>query len=196
MRVLVGCECSQRVCHEFRQLGHDAFSCDIKPCEGNHPEWHIEGDMFEALAADEWDMLIAFPPCTYLTKAGAWLWELPNRQKGIDEGLEFVRRLMRVDMPYAIENPPGLINTRIRKPDQIIQPYWFGEPFSKQTCLWLSGLPPLKPTNIVPYETGFTDNMTGGKRRSANRSITFEGVAKAMAEQWSSCAVQLRFRFF
>jgi len=190
MRVLVGCECSQRVALEFRRLGHDAYSCDIKPAEGGYPKWHIQDDVFNLVEADEWDMLIAFPPCTYLTKAGAWLWDEPRRAMGILEGLDFVRRLMRIEVPYAIENPPGLINTRIRKPDQVIQPYWFGDPFSKQTCLWLNGLPALKPTNIVPYETGFTDNMTGGKRRAANRSITFEGIARAMAEQWSSCDIQ------
>lgn len=205
MRVLVACEESQRVCIAFRERGHEAYSCDIEPCSGGHPEWHIQDDVLKHLGYN-WDLVIAHPPCTYLTvaankyynvekygdKAKIRQWE---RQKAIEFFMEFVTQLVYCDK-VAIENPIGIMSTVYKKPTQIIQPYQFGHPERKATCLWLKGLPPLKPTNIVEpdiiiHPSGKTDSRLHyetfklpPKERAKMRSKTFEGIAKAMAEQW------------
>ena len=168
MRVLVACEESQAVTKEFRRLGHEAYSCDIQECSGGHPEWHIQVDVVELLKM-RWDMIIAHPPCTYLTVSGnRWFNEERygdaavkrkyERQKAADFFMQFVN----ADCPcIAIENPVGYMNTHHRKADQIIQPYMFGDHARKATCLWLKGLPKLEPTNIVhPGEI-----MRGGVQR-------------------------------
>ncbi len=222
MRILVACEESQAVTKELRSLGHEAFSCDILPCSGGHPEWHFQQDVFEVIDQG-WDMMIAHPPCTYLAVSGArWMYhpddrELPvedrrphpmhpNRRQYQREALDFVQRLM--DAPIekiAIENPISAISSQIRKPDQIVHPYHFGQKASKSTCLWLKNLPLLKHTDVV--EKGefkeWVDKRTGRKKkqamwyynalceaktpeqRSGIRSKTFSGIAKAMAIQWT-----------
>lgn len=200
MRVLVMCEESQAVCEAFRERGHEAYSVDLQECSGGHPEWHYIGDCFEVMENEgPFDLIIAFPPCTYLTKVGAPHWNKPGRPEKQFDALVFVHKIMDLDVPrIAIENPVGAISTRIRKPDQKIQPYHFGHPWKKETCLWLKGLPPLRATNIVT-PTGFWVNGGGGRtgrismhtgsREGAMhnqklRSKTFLGIAKAMAEQW------------
>lgn len=205
MKVLVACEESQRVCIAFREKGHEAYSCDIEPCSGGHPEWHIQDDVLKHLG-DNWDLVIAHPPCTYLTVAANKYYNvekygdkakirLYERQKAIEFFMEFVSSLFYCDK-VAIENPIGIMSTVYRKPDQIIQPYQFGHRERKATCLWLKGLPPLKPTNIVEpdiikHPSGKTDSRLHyetfklpPKERSKMRSKTFEGIARAMAEQW------------
>lgn len=201
MKVLVACEESQRVTIEFRQKGHEAYSCDIIPCSGGHPEWHLQQDVIPLLAK-EWDLIIAFPPCTYLSNAGiGWFNEVKYgekaRQRKIlrEKALHFFMQFVFANsLRIAIENPPGYINSRWRKPDQIIQPYHFGDSDSKRTCLWLCGLPPLKKTKIVkPRIYGYrrngkpiyrTDNFSPSKNRKKIRAKTFTGIAKAMAGQW------------
>jgi hypothetical protein len=155
MKILVACEESQAVTKELRKLGHQAFSCDILPCSGGHPEWHFKQDVFEVIKQG-WDMMIAHPPCTFLAVSGArWLYN-KDGSKNIErwqnqaEALDFVQKLM--DAPInkiAIENPISVISSNIRKPDQIIQPYMFGDKAQKSTCLWLKNLPKLEPTDIV-----------------------------------------------
>lgn len=239
MKVLIACEESQAVCKEFRRLGHEAYSCDIIECSGGHPEWHIMGDvlpllnpslvMFEpnkySLGIDfqtcdgkehfvegKWDLIIAHPPCTYLTVAANKLYSvekygekaikrLADREAAIDFFMQFVN----ADCDrIAIENPIGVISTRYRKPDQIIQPYQFGHPVRKSTCLWLYNLPPLIPTDVVEFECIHSKGKSGGysgaswvvkdengkilsykdPRVARIRSKTYPGIAKAMAEQW------------
>ena len=205
MRVLVACEESQRVCIAFRAKGHEAYSCDILECSGGHPEWHIKDDVLKHLG-DNWDLVIAHPPCTYLTVAANKYYNIEKygnkakirhyeRQKAIEFFMEFVSSLFYCDK-VAIENPIGVMSTYYRKPDQIIQPYQFGHPERKATCLWLKGLPKLKPTNIVEpdiikHKSGRTDSRLHfetlklpPEERSKMRSKTFEGIAAAMAEQW------------
>ena len=155
MKVLIACEESQAVTKAFRALGHDAYSCDILPCSGGYSEWHLQGDVF-GFIKQGWDLMIAHPPCTYLSVSGArHLYnkdKSPNveRYKNQAEALDFVYKLMNTDIQrIAIENPISVISSHIRKPDQIIQPYWFGDSASKSTCLWLKNLPKLQPTNIV-----------------------------------------------
>lgn len=167
MKIIVGFEQSQKVAIAFRKAGHEAFSCDIEPCTGGYPEWHIQDDIFNHLN-DGWDLGIFHPVCTYLTIAAEWAYQetpmingkvktiLPGTLIGSEriaareKALQDVERLMSVKYPYAIENPVGVISTRIRKYDQKIQPWMFGENASKGTCLWLNGLDPLKPTKIIP----------------------------------------------
>jgi hypothetical protein len=162
MRVLIGCEESQTVCKAFRELGHEAYSCDIIPCSGGHPEWHYECDVFKiATEQYKWDMAIFHPPCTYLTvTANKWLKDQPARKSGAlvgqerrdarNEAIVFFMRLWELPIPMiAIENPIGCMSSVFRKPDQIIQPYQFGHAEKKATCLWLKNLPLLSPTNIV-----------------------------------------------
>lgn len=203
MKILVACEESQRVCIAFREKGHESYSCDIEPCSGGHPEWHIQDDVLKHLG-DNWDLIIAHPPCTYLTVAANKYYNVEkygekavkrqyDRQKAIEFFMQFTD--LKCDK-VAIENPIGIMSTVYRKPDQIIQPYQFGHPERKATCLWLKGLPPLKPTNIVEpdiikHPSGKTDSRLHyetfklpAKERSKMRSKTFEGIAKAMAEQW------------
>lgn len=220
MKVLVACEESQRVCIEFRRLGHEAYSCDIEPCSGGHEEWHIKQDVLPLLNGNcefqtvdgevhringKWDMIIAFPPCTYLTVTGnRWFNVEKYGLKALDRGIHrekavnFFAQFVNADCErIAIENPIGIMSTRYRKPDQIIQPYQFGEPERKSTCLWLKGLPKLHPADIVEPEIIKYKNGKGtdgkwhmetmglpSKERAKLRSKTFPGIAKAMAEQW------------
>lgn len=193
MRVLVACEESQRVCSEFRRLGHEAYSCDIEPCSGGHPEWHFQQDVTQLLK-EKWDLIIAHPPCTYLSNAGA-RHLYPNgvlNEERLKKGLaakEFFMLFYNADCPkVVIENPTPSKIFGLPQYDQVIQPYQFGHPFSKRTCLWLKGVSPLKPTEIVDVaqSTKIAGNWfnKGGKERQKNRSKTFEGIARAMAEQW------------
>ena len=200
MRVLIACEESQRVCKEFRKRGHEAYSCDLLPCGGGNPEWHIQADALE-LVKMQWDMVIAFPPCTHLAVSGARHFEEKKRDGRQYVGIGFFlafTALKHIPM-VAIENPVGIMSNIYRKPDQIVQPYEYGDPHRKTTCLWLKGLPPLKPTNIVEptliqYEckdgkvVTFDEYMVRGfdGDRAKHRSKTFPGIAKAMAEQWGS----------
>lgn len=226
MNVLVACEESQRVCVEFRNLGHRAFSADVQECSGGHPEWHILGDVLPILDGNctfvtqdgaeheisgEWDLIIAHPPCTYLTITGnRWFDadvygdEAIERANKRDEAEEFFMKFVNAKCKrIAIENPIGFMSTRYRMPDQIIQPYEFGDPVLKKTCLWLKNLPNLKPTDNLhlKYDGDFSKNHgdlycakdENGKILAWNdpmtaklRSKTFIGIAKAMAEQWSS----------
>ena len=228
MNVLVACEESQRVCTAFREKGHNAFSCDIEPCSGGHTEWHIMQDVIPLLDGrcnfktmdgiehsidGRWDMIIAHPPCTYLTVAANKLYNIEKygkkavkRLEDREKAIEFFMAFVNADCERkAIENPIGVISTRYRKPDQIIQPYQFGHPVRKSTCLWLYNLPKLKPTNIVDFECIHSNGKSGGysgpswivkdengkilsykdPRVAKARSKTYEGVAKAMASQWS-----------
>ena len=220
MKVLVACEESQRVCTAFRERGHEAYSCDIQDCSGGHPEWHIKDDVLPLLngncrffTADgvlhkidsRWDLIIAHPPCTYLTVTGnRWFNEEKYGEKAItrkckrSDAIAFFMAFAKSDCDkLVIENPVGVMSSIWRKPDQIIQPYMFGERGEKKTCLWLKGLDKLKPTNIVepPERIRFDSGKTMPKwyadlwhlpkdERSRLRSQTFLGIAKAMAEQW------------
>lgn len=198
LKILVACEYSGTVRDAFSRLGHDAISCDLLPTDS--PGRHHQGDVFDIIG-DGFDLMVAHPPCTHLAVSGArWFKHKQNEQK---EALDFVRRLMDAPIPHiAIENPVSIISSRIRKPEQIIQPWQFGDPFSKTTCLWLKNLPGLEPTKVVDrgefFE--FTDRKTGKKKRQPMwykeawgkgdqrwkiRSKTFQGIADAMADQWS-----------
>lgn len=201
MRILIACEESQAVCIAFRQKGHEAYSCDIIDCSGGHPEWHIKADALELLKM-RWDMIIAFPPCTYMTKAGAVRMRVkgeivPERYEEAMKAKEFFMKFYNADCPkIAIENPVPMKLIGLPPYDQIIQPYQFGHPYSKRTCLWLKGLPPLFATEIInehtPYVNGGCKDAKGNYRRFQGRkerdpkirSKTFPGIARAMAEQW------------
>ena len=227
MKVLIACEESQRVCTAFREKGHNAFSCDILPCSGGHPEWHIQGDVLQFLNPEvlfpgelpgiqfftmdnechcfqgKWDLIIAHPPCTYLTLAGnKWFKpefadRFPDRQKQRKEAIDFFMAIANADCnKIAIENPVGVMSSKWRKPDQYIEPFMFGDPEKKKTGLWLKGLPLLKPTNIV--EPVIIHCKSGAneprwhmetmhlpkEERSRVRSQTFPGIARAFADQW------------
>ena len=220
MNVLVACEESQAVCVEFREKGHNAFSCDIIECSGGHPEWHIKQSVLELLNGrcsfktmdgkehridGKWDMIIAFPPCTYLTVTGNRWFNVERygekaiqRQKDREEAKKFFMDFANADSDkIAIENPVGIMSSAWRKADQIVNPYEFGDPFEKKTCLWLKGLPELKPTNIVEkpprkhFESGksmpawYAEAWHLPKEERAKlRSKTFPGIARAMAEAW------------
>lgn len=231
MVILIACEESQRVCTAFRELGHEAYSADIQEPSGGHPEWHILGDVLEVLnpkdhlgdfeAPDQyicfktmdgsyhevkrWDIIIAHPPCTYLTCTGNRWFNVERygekaiqRIKDREEAAKFFMQFANADCDHiAIENPVGYMSTFYRKADQIIQPYMFGHEVEKKTCLWLKNLPKLKPTNVVkpPERVQYASGKTMPKwyaeawhmpaeERSKFRSKTFEGIAKAMAEQW------------
>lgn len=202
MKVLVACEESQAVTKELRKLGHEAYSCDIEPCSGGHPEWHLQVDATELLKI-QWDMIIAFPPCTYMTNAGAVRMRVrgeivPERYAKAMKAKEFFMKFYNADCPkIAIENPTPMKIVGLPPYDQAIQPYEYGHPYSKRTCLWLKGLPPLIPTKIMshhePYVNGGYKDAYGNYRRfqgrkerdSKIRSKTFSGIAKAMAEQWA-----------
>ena len=181
MRVLVGCEYSGRVRQAFRNLGHDAFSCDLLESEDASP-FHIQGDVLPILT-DGWDLAIFHPPCTHLAVSGSrWFKDKVKEQA---EALEFVRMLLDAPIPrIAIENPISVISSRIRKPDQIIQPWQFGHGETKATCLWLKGLPKLTPTNIVEGREARVHRMPPSPNRWKERSRTYQGIAAAMAEQW------------
>ena len=193
MRVLVACEESQVVCKAFRELGHEAFSCDIQECSGGHPEWHIRTDVRLLLRRSKFDLIIAHPPCTYLTSASASrLFDSDHKIKNYDRyvkgffAAKFFKRILDAPCPkIAIENPTPLKCFRLPQYTQIIEPYMFGDPWHKRTCLWLKGLPPLEPTNIVTPESFWVgNNSKGGFRDPKMRSRSFDGIAKAMAEQW------------
>lgn len=180
MRVLVACEFSGVVRDAFLARGHDALSCDLLPSERPGP--HYQGDVRDLLGAG-WDMLLAFPPCTYLARSGARWW--PQRQREQAEALDFVRELMAAPIPrIGIENPVGKISSAIRRPDQIIQPWMFGHGETKATCLWLHHLPPLLPVCIAQGRAPRVHYMAPGPNRWRERSRTYPGVAEAMAQQW------------
>jgi len=200
LRVLVACEESQAVCIAFRELGHDAYSCDIQDCSGGHPEWHIKDDVLNHL--DEgWDLVIAHPPCTYLSKAGSrWLYKngslnQERYKKGLD-AKEFFMRFLECSAPMiCVENPMPNLIYNFPKPGCIIQPYEFGHPYTKKTYLWLKNLPPLIPTELLAFYKPFMPSNTGGKKKgqkyshgvahtTKGASKTFTGIARAMAEQW------------
>lgn len=189
MKILVGCEESQTVCKAFRAKDHEAYSCDILPCSGGHPEWHIQDNVMNVLRHDivrpEWDMVIAFPPCTHLSVSGA-RWFPDKRKSGVQqEAVAFFEFFTHLRTHHvAIENPIGIMSTLYRKPDQIVQPWQFGHGETKATCLWLHNLPLLKPTNIVEGREGRIWKMTPGPERSKLRSKTYSGIAAAMADQW------------
>ena len=181
-RVLVACEYSGRVRDAFRRAGHDAVSCDLLPTEVPGP--HHQGDVREILG-DGWDLLVAHPPCTHLAVSGARHFSRKAASGVQDEALDFVRLLL--DAPIAriaLENPVSIISTRIRKPDQIVQPWQFGHGETKATCLWLHGLPPLAPTDVVAGREPRVHRMAPGPDRWKERSRTFSGIAQAMADQW------------
>lgn len=230
--VLIACEESQTVCKAFRKLGFNAYSCDILPCSGGHQEWHLHCDVLgvirdkrgiletgeEFILDGEWDLMIAHPPCTYLSVSGArWYYHpddkdlpieqrrphpnFPTRAQDRKEAIEFFLALAHADIPrIAIENPVGIMSKLFQKPNQIVQPYWFGDEATKTTCLWLKGLPNLVPTKMVGkgervvlssgkslpkwYSDSFNTKISTEMRRTL-RSKTFQGFADAMAEQWS-----------
>lgn len=213
LNVLVACEESQAVTKHFRALGHNAYSCDLLDASGGHPQWHIKGDALQ-IAYDtsyDWDLMIAHPPCTYLAVSGArWLYNKDgsrNEDRWVKqaEGLAFVRKLLEAPIQYiALENPVSVISTQIRKPDQIVQPYHFGDEASKKTCLWTKNLPNLEHTDVVGkgemiewigkdgktkrqpkwYYDALSKAKSPEERRTL-RSKTFSGIARAMATQWS-----------
>jgi hypothetical protein len=210
VRVLLACEESQAVCIEFHKLGFDAYSCDILPCSGGHPEWHIQGDVLPFLRQD-WDLVIAFPPCTHLCSSGARYFAAKRADGRQQQGINFFMQFTNLKCPWGIENPVGIMSSIYRKPNQIIQPWQFGHRDSKATCLWINKLPSLISTAIV--EPVWCENLTAkGKRTSAShnrprwenqtpsgqnklgpsperaklRSRTYSGIAKAMAEQWGA----------
>lgn len=188
MRILVACEESQAVCKEMRRLGHEAYSCDIIPCSGGHPEWHLQVDALELLKM-KWDMIIAFPPCTNLAVSGARYFREKQADGRQQASVEFFMQFANADCKrIAIENPIGIMSTRYRKPDQIIQPWQFGHGETKATCLWLKGLPKLQPTDIVEGREQRVWKMPPSPERAKLRSKTYLGVARAMAEQWAGKA--------
>ena len=196
MRILVACEESQAVTIEMRKLGHEAYSCDIQACSGGHPEWNLQCDALELLKM-KWDMIIAFPPCTHLCVTGSrWFTEGRKPIELQYEARDFFMRFANADCEkIAIENPVGKMSTYFRKPDQIINPWQFGHTTNKKTCLWLKGLPLLRPTQIIPKEKRTNEiwkSQFNGKSISWSseeckklRSKTFPGIARAMAEQWA-----------
>ena len=199
MSILIACEESQTVCTAFRALGHEAYSNDIIECSGEHPEWHLKMDVFDAISLREWDMMIAHPPCTYLAVSGIhWNNKKEGRKQKTEEALLFVKRLMDVDIPkICIENPISIISSRIGKPSQIIRPYQFGDDSTKATCLWLKNLPKLTSTNIITpskhitksgkvYDKWWFDTclISNLQERAKIRSKTFRGIANAMSTQW------------
>jgi hypothetical protein len=183
MKVLVACEFSGRVRDAFLAQGHDALSCDIVPTESPGP--HYQGDVRDLLTND-WDMLIAFPPCIYLAYSGNAHWNDPGRAEKREQAIKFARLLWNAPIPrIALENPRGILSHAIRKPDQIIHPSYFGHSQMKRTCLWLKNLPPLMSTCIAVYPMAFVDKLAPTKDRAKIRSLTFPGIAEAMATQWN-----------
>jgi len=186
MRVLIACEFSGVVREAFRKRGHDAYSCDLLPAE-DRSEFHFQADVLNYIGGEYWDLMIAHPPCTHLAVSGArWFKDkLPEQEAA----LRFVRALMAAPIErIAIENPISIISSRIRRPDQIIQPWQFGHGETKATCLWLKNLPPLTPTKIVPGRENRVHRMPPGPDRWKERSRTYQGIAEAMAEQWGGNA--------
>lgn len=191
LRVLVACEFSGTVRRAFRALGHDAWSCDLLPAEDGS-EHHLQCDAVDAAHfRPSWDLMVCHPPCTHLAVSGA-RWFKDKRREQAD-ALHFVRQLLDAPMPYiALENPISIISSRIRKPDQIIQPWQFGHGETKATCLWLKNLPKLVPTNIVEGREARIHKMPPGPDRWKERSRTFPGIAEAMARQWSDYIISQR----
>lgn len=203
INILIACEESQAICKAFREKGFNAYSCDLKECSGGHPEWHLQMDVFEAIKLKKWDLMIAHPPCTFLAVSGnRWMNDkvhYPNRVKDREEAINFFLELASQDIPHiVIENPIGVMSTIWKKPTQIIHPWQFGDSAEKTTCLWIKGLSPLEPTNIVNHGD-FIITKSGKKlpkwysdalkaktpeERRTIRSKTFPGIAKAMANQW------------
>jgi hypothetical protein len=181
LKVLVGCEFSGVVRDAFRKIGHEAYSCDLLPSES---KYHIQDDVLKHLD-ENWDLLICFPPCTHLAVSGArWF---KNKQREQEEALSFVRKLLNAPIDkIALENPVSVISSKIRKPDQIIQPWQFGHGETKATCLWLKNLPLLQPTNIVEGRHPRVHLASPGPNRWKERSITYQGIAEAMANQWGT----------
>lgn len=214
VNILLGCEESQAVCIEFRSKGFNAFSCDTQKCSGGHPEWHIVADLLDVIKGgwfvtqsgvkvfiEKWSALIAFPPCTFITKAGArWMYPTAGnicqiRYKKAMEGKNFFMKLLNSGIDFiALENPMPLKVVELPKYSQILQPFEFGHPYSKKTYLWLKNLPCLMPTYFVNNYKPYIPSNTGGKKRGhkatifhisqKDRSKTFQGIAKAMSEQW------------
>jgi len=224
-KILIACEESQAITLAFRKLGFEAYSCDLLPCSGGHPQWHYQDDVFNVIEKEDWDMMIAHPPCTYLTSSGVqWLShpedkdlpfeqrrphpKYPNRRKDMLDSIEFVKTLFDCKISkVAIENPIGILSTKWKKPDQIIQPYMFGDEATKSTCFWLKNLPQLTPTNIVSkgeyvtYSSGkrmpkwYADALTNAKtdaERRTLRSKTFQGIADAIAKQWGDTLLNIK----
>ena len=190
MRILVACEESQAVTIELRRLGHDAYSCDVEPCSGGHPEWHLQQDVLPLLEREDWDMIIAFPPCTHLAVSGARYFEQKRKDGRQQQGIDFFMAFTNLFCPrVAIENPVGIMSTQYRKPDQIIQPWQFGHGETKATCLWLKGLPLLKPTDVVEGREQKVWKMPPSADRAKMRSKTYTGIAKAVAQQWAGPAI-------
>jgi hypothetical protein len=227
MKVLIACEESQRITIEMRKLGHECYSCDIDVPSGGHPEWHILHDVLPYIDGNctfttmdgvqhtiegEWDLLIAHPPCTYLTCSGNRWFNVEKygdkaiaRMKEREKAIEFFMKFINAKCEHiCVENPVGYMNTHFRKPDQIIQPFWFGDPERKTTCLWLKNLPHLTATNMV--DPDITDSSTGHsgystwhmdmeyigkdrKERSKMRSKTFPGIARAIASKWGEITI-------
>ena len=192
MKILVACEESQVVCNAFRAKGHEAWSCDILPTSGPHPEWHIQDDIMNVLRHDiispsscEYDMVIAFPPCTDLAVSGARWFEEKRKDGRQQKSIMFFEFFTQLKNKYvAIENPIGIMSTIYRKPDQIIQPWQFGHGETKSTCLWLNNLPLLVPTDIVDGREQKIWKMPPSEDRAKLRSKTYNGIAEAMANQW------------
>ena len=183
-RVLIACEESQAVCIEMRRLGLEAYSCDLQKCGGGYPLWHIQVDALELLKM-RWDMVLAFPPCTHLAVSGARYFAEKRKDGRQQAAIDFFMRFVNCDCPrVAIENPVGIMSTQYRKPDQIIQPWQFGHGETKATCLWLKGLPPLQPTNIVDGREQRVWRMPPRPDRAKMRARTYTGIARAMADQW------------
>lgn len=196
--ILVCCEESQAVTKAFRDAGHEAYSNDIQECSGGHPEWHLQMDALKALKLKKWDLVIAHPPCTYLTiSANKWYKDQPARKSGAlvgaerrqarEEAIDFFMEFVNADVPrMVIENPICIMSTRYAKPNQIIQPWMFGHGETKATCLWIKGLPNLVPTDVVEGREQNIWKMSPSKDRTKLRSKTYEGVANAMVEQWGN----------
>jgi len=184
MAVLIACEESQIVTIAFRNLGIETYSCDLEPCTGNHPEWHLQQDVL-SLLKESWDMIIAFPPCTHICVSGA-RWFANKRADGRQQaGINFFMKFTENNCQrVAIENPVGIMSTIWRKPDQIVQPYMFGNGEQKATCLWLKGLPKLIPTNQVTGRKQRIWKLPPSQDRAIIRSRTFAGIGEAMALQW------------
>jgi hypothetical protein len=208
LKVLIACEESQAITKAFRKLGHEAYSCDLQECSGGHPEWHYQQDVLEVIKSKDWDLMIAHPPCTYMSNAGA-RWMYPKAGQVSEERLlkgmeakEFFLTLLNSDIPHiAVENPLPLKIIKLPPPTQIIQPYEYGDPYSKKTLLWLKNLPPLKATLVLKEYTPYLPSNTGGKKRGQKAtpknitqkesSKTFKGIAEAIAKQWSDYLLSL-----
>lgn len=209
LKVLIACEESQAVTKEFRALGHEAYSCDLLPCSGGHPEWHLQQDVTDLLK-QEWDLVISFPPCTDLAVSGARHFERKIADGSQQKSIDFFMMFADYKGVIAIENPIGIMSGKYRKPNQIVQPWQFGDKAQKSTCLWLKGLPNLVHTEIVEKGEFWEHTRENGKKikmpmwyymalkeakspeqRRTLRSKTFPGIAKAMAEQWSEYLVTI-----